>query len=228
MPRIAPRLEAHLVIHRALVENVVGTENPEVETEGVPREAGGKIRIGLKRGVVEVDLVAALVLVVAPPVAAVEIDPARYLRFVEKARARAEGLPRVQPRRFRRKVLARPRRECAGQKKQREGPKATRGHGHQAPGSEEVAEKGARKGKATEGQEAKAVGQVTEHRTKAAQTPGKAAGRTAPAGRAVPRRKASGAPRGHKKRPPQASPRRVPSGPSDPSVPAGAVCGPTG
>ena len=107
MPRIAPRLEAHFVIHRSLVHEIVRAEHAEIESEPAARESGDKIRVRLQRGVIEVRPVPAFVYVVTPAVAPEEIQAARNLRFIEKARPGAEGFPRVQPLRFRREIFVR-------------------------------------------------------------------------------------------------------------------------
>ena len=107
VPRIAPRLEAHFVIHRSLVHEIVRAEHAEIESEPAARESGDKIRVRLHRGVIEVRPVRAFVYVVTPAVAPEEIQAARNLRFIEKARPGAEGFPRVQPLRFRREIFVR-------------------------------------------------------------------------------------------------------------------------
>ena len=107
MPRVAPRLKAHFVIHRALVHKIVRSEHAEIESEPAAREPGDKIRVRLHRGVIEVRPVSAFVYVVTPAVAPEEIQAARNLRFIEKARPGAEGFPRVQPLRFRREIFVR-------------------------------------------------------------------------------------------------------------------------
>ena len=107
MPRVAPRLKAHFVIHRALVHKIVRSEHAEIESEPAAREPGDKIRVRLHRGVIEVRPVSAFVYVVTPAVTPEEIQAARNLRFIEKARPGAEGFPRVQPLRFRREIFVR-------------------------------------------------------------------------------------------------------------------------
>ena len=82
-------------------------EHAEIESEPAARESGDKIRVRLHRGVIEVRPVPAFVYIVTPAVAPEEIQAARNLRFIEKARPGAEGFPRVQPLRFRREIFVR-------------------------------------------------------------------------------------------------------------------------